>query len=351
MAHPWADLSSPLKQDFAHCAALIAQGSRTFHAASMLLPQHVRMPAFAIYAFCRLSDDAVDGEEGQKGDRAAIIHRLKSKLDDAYSGVAQDDAADRAFAYVIERFQIPKTLPSALIDGLAFDAAGGECQTLSDLHAYSARVASSVGAMMTVLMGVREKLVLARACDLGVAMQFSNIARDVGEDARNGRLYLPNDWLAEVGIDRAAWLENPVFDERIGRLVQRLLGLAETLYTRSAGGIAGLPMVCRPAMHAARIIYREIGREVARRGYNSVDSRAVISGRRKIALLPGAIAASVVFNRMSQDQALAETEFLVAAVPACGYATNPWTGPIDERIGRILEIFGKMNERERQVHS
>ena len=86
---------------------------------------------------------------------------------------------------------MPRALPEALIDGLEWDVAGVRCEDLADVQAYAARVAGSVGAMMTVLMGVREHDVLARACELGVAMQLTNIARDVGEDARNGRLYLP----------------------------------------------------------------------------------------------------------------------------------------------------------------
>ena len=84
-------------------------------------------------------------------------------------------------------------------------------ETLQDLDAYAARVAGSVGAMMTLVMGQRAPEIVARACDLGVAMQLTNIARDVGEDARAGRLYLPLQWLREAGIDPDAWLAKPVF--------------------------------------------------------------------------------------------------------------------------------------------
>ena len=121
-------------------------------------------------------------------------------------------AADRALASVIARYAIPRAVPQALLEGFAWDREGRRYETLADLTAYAARVAGTVGAMMALLMDERRPEVLARACDLGVAMQFSNIARDVGEDARAGRLYLPQEWLREAGLDPEAWLAAPVFD-------------------------------------------------------------------------------------------------------------------------------------------
>ncbi len=105
----------------------------------------------------------------------------------------------------------------ALLEGFAWDAAGRRYDTLDDLLDYAARVAGAVGAMMAVLMGVRDPALLARACDLGVAMQLTNIARDVGEDARAGRLYLPLAWLREAGIDPDAFLADPALQSRFGR--------------------------------------------------------------------------------------------------------------------------------------
>jgi 15-cis-phytoene synthase len=101
---------------------------------------------------------------------------------------------------------LPRELPAALLEGFAWDAAGRYYETIDELHDYCARVAGSVGAMMALIMGVKNKQVLARACELGNAMQLTNIARDVGEDARNGRLYLPRSWMREAGIDPQAWL-------------------------------------------------------------------------------------------------------------------------------------------------
>jgi phytoene synthase len=139
--------------------------------------------------------------------------------------------------------------------------------------------------MMTLVMGERAAAVLARACDLGAAMQLTNIARDVGEDARRGRLYLPTDWLAEAGIDPEAFLAAPRFDARLGLVVARLLGSAGALYARADAGIAALPRDCRAAIRGAGLVYADIGRVVASRGYDSVTSRAVVSTPRKLWLL------------------------------------------------------------------
>ena len=203
--------------DIATCRALLKGGSRTFHAAAKVLPRGVADPAIALYAFCRLADDAVD----LGNDRMAAVARLRDRLDRAYRGQPMNLAADRAFADVVAKFGIPRELPEAMLEGLAWDAEGRRYETLRDLAAYAARVAGSVGAMMTLVMGQRAPEIVARACDLGVAMQLTNIARDVGEDARAGRLYLPLQWLREAGTDPDAWLAKPVFTPEIAAIVQR----------------------------------------------------------------------------------------------------------------------------------
>jgi 15-cis-phytoene synthase len=123
-------------------------------------------------------------------------------------------------------------------------------------------------------------------------MQLTNIARDVGEDARAGRLYLPREWLAQAGINPDDWLTAPRFAPALGRVVQRLLDVADQLYARAEIGIAGLPVGCRPGIFAARLLYAEIGREINRNGLDSVSRRAVVSPARKLRLLAG-LAASL----------------------------------------------------------
>jgi phytoene synthase len=269
------------ERDMAHCVAAIKHGSRSFHAASKLLPRRLRDPALALYAFCRLADDAVDLQQ----EKAEAVLRLHERLDLAYKGRPRNAPADRAFAAVIEEFEMPRALPEALLEGLAWDAEGRCYEDLSGLRAYSARVAAAVGAMMCVLMRERRREALARACDLGVAMQLSNIARDVGEDAREGRLYLPLDWMCEARLDPEQFLAAPAMSSELGGLVARLLREADTLYHRAEAGIAALPVDCRPGIYAARMIYAGIGGALRRGGHDPIRARAHTSGRQKLGWL------------------------------------------------------------------
>ena len=132
-------------------------------------------------------------------------------------------------------------------------------------------------------MGPRDAPTLARACELGLAMQLTNIARDVGEDARMGRLYLPRQWLRQSGLDPDAWLQAPSFGPALSSVISRLLDEADRLYERARPGIAQLPPDCRAAIYSASLIYSEIGHQLRREGLNSVDHRTVVSGSRKLA--------------------------------------------------------------------
>jgi phytoene synthase len=297
--------------DFAACRAMLRAGSKSFAAASLLLPARVRRPAAALYAFCRMADDAID-EASDPG----AVDELRRRLDLAYEGRPFDSPIDRAFARVAAEQDLPRELMDALIEGFAWDAAGRRYTTIAELCAYGARVAATVGAMMTVLMGPRDAHTLARACDLGVAMQLTNIARDVGEDARNGRLYLPSAWLEDARVDAHAFLRKPAFDEKIGSVIERLLRYAGCLYTRSDAGIAMLPPDCRAAIRAAHLIYADIGREIARARFDSVSRRAVVSTRRKLWLVLRSLfgrAGELVIDGRSAPP-LPETRFLVTAV-------------------------------------
>ena len=299
--------------DLEACEAILRKGSKSFYAASRVLPLRVRRPAMALYAFCRAADDAVDDAEDVISVKRRAVERLRERLDRVYAARSLDGVVERAFSTVVSEFKIPRSLPDALVEGMQWDAEGRHYETLDDVVAYSARVASSVGAMMTILMGPRGETVLARACDLGVAMQLTNISRDVGEDARMGRLYLPAEWMEEEGISPSGWLRNPGYTPNVARVVERLLRHADTLYAQADLGIPMLPRDCRVAIKAARLIYSDIGRVIARRGYDSVSSRAVVSKGRKIWLLLRSFGALVSSPGPQQIPALAPVKFLVDA--------------------------------------
>ena len=334
--------SAHLLTDLADCRAMLRGGSRTFHAAARVLPRRVHRPATALYAFCRVADDLIDAGGGP-----AALQHLQTRLDDVYAGCPAPLPADRALAAVVARHAIPRPLLDALLEGFAWDAAGRRYDGLEDLHAYAARVAGTVGAMMALLMGERSPAGVARACDLGVAMQLSNIARDVGEDARAGRLYLPLAWLREAGVDPDAWMRRPNFSPAIGNVVARLLAAADALYARADAGIAGLPLDCRPGIGAARRLYAGIGAEIARQGHDSVSRRAVVPGRRKLALLTRSTAAAVRPATTDLRPTVPAAQFLVDIVAA---APRPATGArwpaLDDRVAWLCAIWGALDQRQ-----
>ena len=297
-------------QDLANCQAILAEGSKSFAAASLLLPARIRSSAAAVYAFCRVSDDLVD--LGQDPD--AALQSLHQRLDLIAAGLPEQDPVDRALAVVLQRQRLPKSIFAALLDGYRWDAEGRDYDAIEELEAYCARVASSVGVMMTLLMGPRDPEVLARATDLGLAMQLTNIARDVGEDARAGRLYLPKSWLREEGLEPEQWLAAPVFNAAIASVVKRLLDRADAYYLRADLGISQLPRDSRLAIRAARLIYADIGRVIRRNNYNSVDQRAYTSKARKLWLMLRALPSLLWRRQKSSAPAAEANQFLLAAV-------------------------------------
>jgi len=268
-------------KDMDHCREAIRHGSLSFHTASRVLPAKVRDPALALYAFCRFADDEVDLNREKK----AAVENLRERLELAYQGRPRNASPDRAFAAVIEDFDMPRTLPEALLEGLEWDADGHRYGDLSGVISYSARVASAVGVMMCVLMRVRDPHALARAADLGVAMQLTNISRDVGEDALENRLYLPIDWFEKAGIDVEEFLANPRPSKAVRTMVKKLLIEASRLYRRSETGVRALPLRSRAGIFAARYIYAGIGTEVQRMGHDSITSRAYTSKSQKLGLM------------------------------------------------------------------
>jgi len=317
------------------CRAIIREGSKSFYFASLMLPSRMRRAATALYAFCRVSDDIADDARAD----AASIARLRYRLDRAYADKPFDHPADRAFADVIHHFEVPRDVPEALIEGFEWDLSDREYETLSDVIGYSARVAGTVGVMMSIIMGRTQEVTLARACDLGVAMQLVNIARDVGEDARNGRVYLPSKWLHAEGLSPAALMEKPQFSPELGRVVKRLLDEADSIHMRALSGIPHLPAPCRPGIRAAALVYNAIGKRVRENGYNSMDHRAYTGRSEKLALMLKSRGPWVDYVELDDSPALDEVQFLVDA--AVREKEEPW----NDREW-LVDLIGRMELRD-----
>lgn len=270
-----------LADDASACRALLRAGSKSFHAASKLLPTRLSDDVAAVYGFCRISDDAID----ESGTPTKALEALHARLDAVYANTPFDHPVDRQLCGVVSKHELPKGPFLGLLEGFLWDVEARSYPTLEELEAYCARVASSVGVLMTLMMGRRTPWILARACDLGLAMQLTNIARDVGEDLGRGRIYLPLEWLAQEGLSPEKLLESPVTSAALSRVVRRLLNVADVYYERAAEGIPHLPFDCRTAIGAALGIYQDIGREIRLNQYDSVSKRAYTSLPRKLVLL------------------------------------------------------------------
>jgi 15-cis-phytoene synthase len=278
--------------------ASIARGSKSFGLASRLFAPEVRERAWLLYAWCRRCDDLADGQEAGHdmapvADPAARLALIRTLTDRALAGEATGDPAFDALGVVARECAIPAGYAHDLVAGFALDAEGWRPADEADLLRYCYHVAGVVGIMMALLMGVRadEADTLSRASDLGLAFQLANIARDVAEDARNGRCYLPAAWLAEVGVAPDALLA-PESRAGLAALLARLAAMAERYEASARIGAARLPFRSRWAVLAAAGIYGGIAREVARRGESALDARVTTGKVAKLGWVAKALVAA-----------------------------------------------------------
>ena len=329
--------------DMSECRRLLSHGSKSFYIASHFLPRALRESASGLYAFCRIADDLVDlGDDP----RQALVS-LHQRLDLIYDARPENHPIDRVLSQIVIDHKLPRGLLDALLEGFEWDTDGRDYNTLAEVCDYGARVAGTVGVMMAVLMGVKDRTTLARAADLGVAMQLTNICRDVGEDARAGRLYLPSDLLRAAGIDPDAFLRNPAPSAELTHVIKQVLAEAQRRYELADEGIRQLPRSCRPGILAARRLYAEIGQTVAKNGYDSVSRRAVVSRVRKGRILLGLARGPAAAPELMAEPCAAENEFLLNAVPH----TKEWQRPNQPRHfsaspAWMIELFMVMKQRD-----
>jgi phytoene synthase len=255
-------------------------GSRSFFFASRLLPRVLRDAVSVFYAFCRVADDLVD--DGESAARGAS--QVRAMVERVFTGSPAQDAVERALADVAQTHALPRAPFDALVEGFEWDRDGRRYSTFDDLLAYCVRVAASVGVVMAHLMGRDDTQTLRRAIDLGVAMQLTNIARDVAEDGARGRVYLPAGWLAEIDLAPTT-LESPRMSPiMVAPMVIRLLDSAEPYFASGLRGVGRLPWRYRWAIRSAASIYRDIGRVLRADPNAGLRRRAVTSPLRKFAL-------------------------------------------------------------------
>jgi phytoene synthase len=265
----------------------IRVGSKSFSAAARLFDRGCREDAYLLYAWCRYCDDRIDAQELGLGVTeesepvAARLDELRRQTDRALRGEVVGDPAFLALQRVVERHAIPSAYPLQLLEGFAMDVESRRFRTLDDSLTYCYHVAGVVGVMMAHVMGVREPATLDRACDLGLAFQLTNIARDVLADAASDRVYLPLDWLAEAGVGQDEIAE-PRHRGAVFAVVARLLEAAEPYYHSSRWGLPALRPRRAWAIATAHRVYREIGQQILARGEAGLDERSVVGRSRKV---------------------------------------------------------------------
>ncbi len=264
-----------------HCQKSIAKGSKTFTFASRFFSREKMQDAAILYQWCRHCDDAIDAcpPEG-KHEQLQI---LRQKTGEALNGLASD-VPFRALTYLVKKHSIPAHYPLELIEGMAMDAEFSIPANEQELKLYCYRVAGVVGLMMSHVMGVSDEKALRHACDMGMAMQLTNISRDVIDDWKMNRCYLPLDLLARHGltVENFAGEENR---ERLVAAVNEVLTWADEYYR---SGEAGTPFLSRTSalvILIARFTYARIGDKVRVAGPRAWDTRQYTSGFEKTVCL------------------------------------------------------------------
>lgn len=258
------------------CQQMIEVGSKSFSLASRFFPEEKRHGAWLLYGWCRYCDDQFD-KVREPEQQKIQLERVRTATRKAFEGETDLDPVFQAMGQVARQHRIPYFYAEELLEGMRMDMEGTTYRTPKELEAYCYRVAGTVGLMMSHIMGVSDSEALRHASHMGMAMQLTNISRDVREDAAMGRVYLPTQWLDEAGVRDVNQSLEPV-----AAIVARLLDLADTYYQSGREGLKYLPLRCAIPVAIAMEVYRDIGHEVRRRGSHAWDKRTVVSFPRKV---------------------------------------------------------------------
>jgi phytoene synthase len=272
-----------LNSAYAHCDSVTAVHSRSFYLASRLLPAGKRRAVRALYAFCRVCDDIVD----RAATRSAVERSLAAWREQAlFPHPWEDDPVAIAWNDTRRRYHIPRRYAEQLVQGVARDLQQTRYDTFEDLAAYAYSVASTVGLMSMHIIGFSSPEAIPYAIKMGVALQLTNVLRDVGEDWRLGRLYLPREELAEFGLAEADLAAGRV-DDRWRAFMRFQITRNRRLYVEAWPGIAMLNKDGRLAVAAAAGFYCAILDDIETHDYDVFTRRAHVSGWDKLRRLPG----------------------------------------------------------------
>lgn len=278
-----ADRALEIENAYAQADQITRVHSKTFYLATALLSRTARRAIRALYAFCRATDDLVDTE----GATLADVEQWRAEVTQPWH--LQRNPVLLSWALIREQYGVEARYQTELMDGIALDLTKRHYTTWNELERYCYLVASTVGLLAMPIIGLARGATFAEAApyaiQLGIALQLTNILRDVGEDAERGRVYLPQSDLARFGLT-ADDILNGVGDERFVGLMKFEIARARELYQSALPGIALLSPAARPAVGAAALLYRAILDKIESIGYHVQTQRASTSAIRKLLKLP-----------------------------------------------------------------
>lgn len=283
------------KTAYGYCESVTKKHARSFYFAAKFLPPEKRRAVFPIYAFCRHVDDAIDEAEGSADSRREAVARWESRLRDVFAGKidrdseqpSEQDLVFIAWNDLLKKYRFDEQLPLELIKGVVQDTEIDRYETFDDLYVYCYRVASTVGLMSSEILGYSEKRALENAEALGIAMQLTNILRDVGEDADRGRIYIPREDLDRFGVSEVQILRRK-FDPNFVELMKFEIARARDYYRLGNEGIGYLARDSRFTVAAASTIYSGILTRIEKQNYDVFSKRARTTFAWKILQLPKA---------------------------------------------------------------
>lgn len=284
-----------LKHSYQYCREVTRRYAKTFYFAARFLPTHKQRGIFAVYALCRYIDNVVDEAEDLISNEKLTVQEVLEKLDElelllesVYSGSTIDNPVLTAFSDTLNHFYIPIKWPKLLIEGVKMDLAKDRYLNFEEIYNYSYKVASVVGMMSSEIFGYTHKDALENAEYLGIAMQLTNILRDVGEDARRGRIYLPQTELAVFEVS-----EHEIIAEKYSRnfieLMKFQVKRARNYYEKAYSGIRLLHRDSRLPVYLAHLNYSRILDKIEDMDYNVFEKRAFLTTSEKLKILPKAL--------------------------------------------------------------
>jgi phytoene synthase len=277
---------------YQHCRQIAKHHAKTFYLATLFLPKRLQNPIFAIYALLRTVDDLVDNAEEKltKGTITretinTLLEDWKTRLKACYAGETGSDPIMVAWNHTLESYPIAIEHPLELIEGVAMDIEFTPFETFDELYVYCYKVASVVGLMTSEIFGYSDPAALRHAIDLGIAMQLTNILRDIGEDVDRGRIYIPLEDLERFGYSHEEFMQKTM-NEKFRRLMQFQIERARNYYLSSDKGIPMLQKESRLAVALSSVNYSNILKSIEENNYDVFSQRAYRSLSQKLLTIP-----------------------------------------------------------------